>query len=425
MIKGGHVVDPGNKKNEVCDILVDGQSIADVGKGISARADQVIDASGMFVIPGRVDMHEHLRDPGREDNETVARGTSAAAKGGVTTVVAMPNTDPSMDSSERIRVFKGIIAQDARINVFIAGAITRGRKGIELVDINALHQEGVIALTDDGSSVDAPDIMRSALKQAHECGLRVLCHCEDTALSAHGVVNLGLTSTRMGLRGISTASEYERVKRDIQLAREAGVPVHIQHVSCRGSVEIIAEAKKKGFPVTAETAPHYFSLTEEAVLGFDPNTKMNPPLRSSDDLEAVRQGLKDGVIDAIASDHAPHTENEKDIEFERAAFGVIGLETELAIGITELVYGRGWGWPLLVEKMALNPARILGLEKGTLGKGRAADIVIVDPDHEWVVTRGDFVSKSKNSCFLGRRLRGAVMHTLCAGRIVYSRDETA
>jgi len=370
-------------------------------------------------MPGLVDMHVHLREPGREDKETIATGTKAALKGGVTSVLAMPNTSPPMDCPENLALLKSIIKKTANANVFIAGAISRGRLGKELTDIANLKKEGVVAISDDGSSVDSDELFFEALKKAKEHKVLVICHSEDKSLSAKGVVNLGFISTRMGLRGISRESEYKRVARDIELAAEAEAPVHIAHISCRESVELIAEAKKKGIKVTAETCPQYFSLSEEVVLGYDTNMKMNPPLRSKDDVASIRQGLKNGVIDVIVSDHAPHTENEKDIEFERAEFGVVGLETELAVGITELVHPGLLDWSGLVKKMAFNPAQILGIDKGTLSEGADADIIVVSPDQEWVVEKSRFVSKSKNSAFLGRKLRGVVEHTICAGEVVY------
>jgi len=314
-----------------------------------------------------------------------------------------------------------LIQTDAKANVFIAGTITLGRKGEKLSEIAKLKQQGALAITDDGASVDNNALFLKALERARENNLLVICHSEDKALSKNGVVNLGITSTRMGVRGISCDSEYKRVQRDIRLAERSKAAVHIAHLSCKESVEIVAQAKKRGIKVTAETAPHYFALTEEAVLGFDTNTKMNPPLRSQGDLEAIKQGLKNGVIDVIASDHAPHTENEKDIEFERAAFGVIGLETELALGITELV-GKGiLDWSGLVKVMSANPARILGLDKGSLGLERDADVIIVSPDEQWQLKKEEIVSKSKNSPFIGKRLKGRVEYTICGGKVVYTK----
>jgi dihydroorotase len=425
LIKNGRVIDPANAMNEVCDILVENTKISKVAKNIKADADEIIDATNKIVMPGIVDMHVHLREPGREDKETVASGTKAALKGGVTAVLAMPNTLPAMDSVDNIRLLKGIIKKTANANVFIAGAITKARQGKELTDIAKLKKEGVVAISDDGSSVDSDELMLKANKLAKDQKVLVICHCEDKSLSSKGVVNLGVISTRLGLRGISNESEYKRVQRDIELARNAKCPVHIAHLSCKESVELIAKAKKKGIRVSAETAPHYFSLNEEAVLGYDTNMKVNPPLRSKDDASAIRQGLKDGTIDAIASDHAPHTANEKEIEFEYAEFGTIGLETMLAVSITELIITGVLDWVDLVKKLAFNPAKILGIDKGRLDIRYDADLIVVSPDKEWIVQKEEIVSKSKNSAFLGRKLRGVVEYTICRGRIAFSRDSVS
>ncbi|MFH0913153.1 MAG: dihydroorotase [Candidatus Omnitrophota bacterium] len=423
LIKNGRVIDPANKRDEVCDILVENDKIAQVAKNLKTQADDTIDAADKIVMPGIIDIHVHLREPGREDKETVATGTRAALKGGVTSVLAMPNTLPAMDSLDNIRLLKGAIKQSAQANVFLAGAITKGRLGKEVTDIASFKKEGVVAISDDGASVDSDELMREALRKAKEEGILVICHCEDKSLSGNGVVNRGIISTRMGLRGISRESEYKRVQRDIELAERIKAPLHIAHVSCRESVEIIAKAKKEGVQVSAEVTPHHFSLTEEAVLGFDANMKINPPLRSREDLEALRQGLKSGVIDVIASDHAPHTENEKEIEFERAAFGTIGLETELAASIAELINTGLLGWLELVRKLCLNPAKILGINKGALGVGCDADIILVSPRKEWIVKKEDFLSKSKNSAFLGKKLTGVIEYTICRGKIVYKNPD--
>jgi dihydroorotase len=420
LIKGGRVIDPANKLDEVCDILVEGSKISKVAKNIKSEADKIIDAKDKIVIPGLVDMHVHLREPGREDKETVLSGTKAALKGGVTSLLAMPNTTPAIDSTENIQLLKNIIKNSACANVFISGAITKARLGEELSDIAALKKEGAVAITDDGSSVDSETLMLEALKKAKTNNILVICHSEDKSLSNHGVVNAGLTATRLGLRGISKESEYKRIERDIDLAEKSGAPVHIAHVSCKESVAIIASAKKRGVKVTCETAPHYLALSEEEVLNYDSNLKMNPPLRGKEDVAAIKAGLKSGTIDAIASDHAPHTENEKEIEFERAEFGVTGLETELAVGITELVQPGILSWPELVLKMSVNPARILGLDKGTLSIGACADIVIVDAQKEWLVEKNQLVSKSKNSAFLNKKLKGVVEYTLLSGKITYN-----
>ena len=419
LIKNGHVIDPGNKIDEIMDILAEDGKISKVTRGIDVKADTVIDAADKIVMPGIVDMHVHLREPGREDKETVFSGTKAAAKGGVTSVLAMPNTLPSLDSAGVIKTLSDIIKKTANVGVFICGAITMERTGKKLTDIAALKKQGVIAISDDGNSIDSDELMWQALKEAKKEKLLVICHSEDKSLSGKGVVNLGLTSTRLGVRGIPKESEYKRVARDIMLAEKSGANVHIAHVSCGESVEIIRKAKKKGVKVTAETAPHYFGLNEEDLLDYNTNMKVNPPLRTKDDVLAVREGLKDSTIDVIASDHAPHTENEKEIEFEHAEFGSTGLETELAVSVTELVSRGVLTWSELVKKISLNPANVLRIDKGTLGPGKDADIAIISADKEWVVNKVGFASKSKNSAFIGRKLKGAVEYTIYKGKVIY------
>lgn len=419
LIKNGRVIDPANNLNAITDIFVEGKIISEVGKAIKTKPDMVIDAMDKIVMPGIVDMHVHLREPGREDKETISTGTAAALKGGVTSVVAMPNTSPAMDSPGNVQILKAIIKKDARANVYICGAITKDRAGVQATDIEQLKKEGVPAISDDGNSVEREDVLLEALKNAKKSDILVILHCEDSKLSNNGVVNSGIISTRLGLRGISKESEYKRIERDIGLAEKIEARVHIAHVSCAESVELIAKAKKRGVNVTAESAPHYFSLTEDAVMDYDTNMKMKPPLRAKNDLNAIKQGLRDGTIDAIASDHAPHTENEKYIEFDRAEFGVVGLETELAVAITELIDKKILDWPGLVGKLALNPSRILGIDKGALNKNKDADIIIVSPDREWIVKKDSLISKSKNSAFLGRKLKGVVEYSICAGRIAY------
>ena len=332
----------------------------------------------------------------------------------------MPNTQPAIDSLPMVKIYREIISRTAQANVSMSSAITMGRQG-KSIDMEGLAREGVIAFSDDGGSLDDADLLRQAFSRAKKCGTLVICHCEDKALVSRGVVNLGIISTCMGLRGISKESEHKRVARDLQLAKDADAAVHIAHVSCKESVELIAKAKKEGVAVTAETAPHYLAFTQEDVRGYDTNMKMNPPLRGEEDREALIAGLKNGTIDVIASDHAPHTVNEKDIEFEFAEFGVIGLETLLSVGVTYLIGYSGFTWKELIEKMSCNPARILRLEKGTLGAGKDADIAVLSPGEEWVVEKETLVSKSKNSSFLGRTLKGCVEYTICAGEIRYRR----
>lgn len=421
LIKNGRIIDPACALDATADIFIRDGRIVRVGERLAqGAADTVIDASGKIIMPGLVDIHVHLREPGREDKETVESGTKAALKGGVTTVLAMPNTDPAIDSVENVRLLKDIIKKSAACDVLIASAITKGRRGEELVDFAALKKEGVVAVTDDGSSVANASRMFEALKSATHHGLFLMSHCEEASLAHGGVMNLGFVSTQLGLRGIPKASEFRMVERDVRLAEKAGARLHITHVSCLESAELIAFYRRQGVAVTADTAPHYFCLTDEDLFGFDANLKMNPPLRGRGDTGAIRECLKNGAIDAIASDHAPHTENEKEIEFDRAAFGVTGLETELSVAATELVATGLLGWPELVRLMSLNPARLLGTQKGTLKEGSDADIVVFDPTREWKVTKESFISKSKNSAFLGRTLKGAVECTIYRGNIVYT-----
>ncbi|MCF7916497.1 MAG: dihydroorotase, partial [Candidatus Omnitrophica bacterium] len=363
LIKKGKIVGSSINKKE-SDILIDQGKIVKIHTNISARdIDKSIDAKGKIIIPGIVDMHVHLREPGREDKETIASGTKAALAGGVTSVLAMPNTKPAIDSVEVVKFIKEKIKGQALVEVLLAAAITKGRKGEKLVDIETLAEQGVKAITDDGDSVDNSKLMLQAFKQAAKNNIIVICHSEDKALSKKGVLNLGFSSTCLGLRGIPKSAEFKRVARDIKLAEEAQARVHIAHVSCRESVEIIKEAKKKGIKVTAETAPHYFSLSDQDIWNFDTNKKINPPLREEEDVLSIKQALAEGTIDVIASDHAPHTENEKDIEFDRAEFGTIGLETELAVAFTELIEKKFLGWQDLIEKFRIKPAEILGLKK--------------------------------------------------------------
>lgn len=424
LIKNGQVVDPANQLNAVTDILIENGRIAGLIPDMQEKASQVIDARGRIVMPGIVDMHAHLREPGREDKETVASGTRAALKGGVTSILAMPNTQPPMDAAKNIRLLKGIIEQTALAQVFICGTITKGRLGAELADIAELKAEGAIAISDDGASVESEELMFKALAKAAKEDILVICHCEDKNIAGQGVVNLGIVSTRLGLRGLSQEAEYQRIARELDLAEKTQTRIHIAHLSCKESIDLIARAKKKGVRVTAEVTPHHLALRQEEVLGFDTNMKMNPPLRSERDIAALKEGLKSGVIDAVASDHAPHTENEKEIEFERAEFGTIGLETMLAVSITELVNSGILDWPGLVRKLCLNPARILGVNKGTLSPGSDADLAIVSPQKQWQVRKDDIYSKSKNSAFLGRTLTGRVEYTLFGGKIVYHNPET-
>ncbi|UCD54671.1 MAG: dihydroorotase [Candidatus Omnitrophota bacterium] len=417
IIKNGYIIDPSNKKEGVFDILIEGSKIKEVSKSIKAKDKEIIDAKKKIIIPGLIDMHVHLREPGREDIETVKSGTGAAISGGITSICSMPNTRLSMDNIENLELLKSIIKRDAGAFVSIIGAITKGREGKEIVDMKMMKEKGAIALSDDGNSIQDERVMLDALKKAKENGLLLISHCEDKTISKNGVVNEGIVATKLGLRGISKKAEYEFVGRDIELARKTKAKLHIAHVSCKESVDMIRKAKKDGVKVSAETGPQYFSLRDECCVTYDTRTKMNPPLRSAEDVEAIKKGLTDGTIDAIASDHAPHGKHEKEIEFDLAAFGIIGLETSLALAIMNLVETKRISWMRLVELMSANPAKILGLNhKGNLSPGSDADITIIDPEKKWVYTKDSIRSKSKNSPFIGWQFKGKVTGVIVGGR---------
>ena len=417
LIKNGRVIDPANKIDDILDILISNGRIEKVGKDLNDKAE-TIDAKGLIVAPGLVDMHTHLREPGREDEETICSGTRAAIKGGFTSVACMPNTEPPLDNPAIIKTLKEIIKKDARVNTFIIGTITEGRAGKRATDFHKMKKEGVVAVSDDGSSIEDEKVMSEALEQSREENLLIIAHCEDRKVSGSGVMNHGFTATKLGLKGIPSESEYEPIKRDVELAKRSSARLHIAHVSTKESVDIIRRAKKEGVKVTAETAPHYFSLTEECCATYDTNTKMNPPLRSKEDVEELKKGLKDGTIDVIATDHAPHTDSEKDVEFAFAPFGIIGLETALSLSIMELVEKKILSWTGLITKISVNPSNILGIDRGSLKKGSIADVVIIDPNKEYTYTKDSIESKSKNSPFISWVLKGSVERVFVGGKPV-------
>lgn len=417
LIKNGHVIDPANKVDEKLDVLVTDGKIAKLAKpgSLSDNSAQVIDASGRLVVPGLVDMHVHLREPGFEYKETIATGTAAARAGGFTSVCCMPNTNPVNDSRS---VTEFILAQarSASARVFPVGAITKGSKGEELTEMAELHTAGCLAVSDDGKPLMNAAIARRAMEYSRIFDMLVISHCEDSSLSDKGVMNEGVVSTELGLRGIPRSAEDVMTGRDISLAELTGCRLHIAHVSTAGSVRLVRDAKSRGVKVTAETCPHYFSLTEEAVRGYNTMAKMNPPLRIADDVAAIKQGLKDGTIDVIATDHAPHALDEKSGEFDYAPFGIVGLET--ALGLTLKLVEEGIiSLTELVRKLSLNPATVFKLDKGTLAIGADADITIIDPNLEWNVDASLFRSKSKNTPFNGWKLKGKAIQTIVGGRL--------
>lgn len=420
LIKNGRVLDPKNQIDSVMDVYIEDGEIVQMEPDIDMDGGDIeeIDATGLIVAPGLVDMHCHLREPGFEYKEDIETGTRSAAMGGFTSIACMPNTKPVVDNRAVVEYIINRAKEAGVVNVYPIGAATKGLKGEELAEIGELKFAGVVAISDDGRPVESPALMRNAMQYAAMFDTPVISHCEEMSLSEGGAMNEGAVATRLGLRGISRASEEVMVSRDAILAQAYNLPVHIAHVSTRGSVEIVRHAKQMGVPITCETCPHYFTLTEDAVVGFDANAKMNPPLRTADDVAAIIEGLVDGTIDAIATDHAPHHIDEKNLEFDLAMNGIVGFETALGLGITYLVKPGYLTLSQLLEKMSGNPAEILGLNKGQLRTGKPADIVIFDPDKAWTVDPAAFQSKSKNSPFGGFALYGQVEYTIVSGNIV-------
>ncbi len=421
LLKNGRIIDPVGLVDRVGDLLVLEGVIAPTAAAVPAGIRQ-IDCSGCWVVPGLIDMHVHLREPGEEYKEDIASGTRAAAAGGFTGVACMPNTKPVNDCAA-VTSYILARARSASARVWPVAAVSHGSLGEELCEYGELKAAGAVALSDDGRPVVNSQFMRRAMEYAGDHGLLVISHAEEPALSRHGVMHEGVVSTRLGLRGIPAAAEAIMVYREIALAEEMGLPVHIAHVSTAMATGLIREARQRGVRVTAETAPHYFTLTDEAVSGYDTNAKMNPPLRSAADREAIRQGLADGTFDAIATDHAPHSPLEKELEFDLAANGIIGLESSLSLSL-ELVRQGIIDARRLVELLSCNPARILGVPGGSLGPGAVADITIIDPEREYVFTADCVKSKSRNTPFLSRSLRGRAVLTLLAGRTTHSLFES-
>ncbi|MBN2570003.1 MAG: dihydroorotase [Deltaproteobacteria bacterium] len=420
LLKGGRVIDPSQNIDSPMDILIEGETISRIKSNINPKSGvRVFDLKDKIVSPGLVDMHTHLREPGFEYKETIRTGSEAAVAGGFTSIACMANTEPVNDS----RSVTEFILKQARLadmaHVYPVAALSKGLKGKVLAEFGELKDAGAVAFSDDGNPVGDSGLMRNALEYAYSLGMTVMSHCEDTSLSAGGVMNEGLVSTLIGLQGIPNIAEDIMTARDIAIAGYTGTSVHISHVSTSGSVQAVREAKKMGIKVTAETAPHYFTLTDDALKEYSTNFKMYPPLRSIEDTEAIKTGLRDGTIDAIASDHAPHSTIEKDVEFDYAANGIIGLETSLALCM-KLVDEGILSLRELIEKMSINPAAILKIPKGTLKTGAIADVTVIDPQKVWVVNIENFRSKSRNSPFQGWQLKGKAVLTIVSGSIKYS-----
>ncbi|MDP8258388.1 MAG: dihydroorotase [Candidatus Aadella gelida] len=418
LIKNGRIIDPANGIDKKGDILIEKGKIVKVGENIKAKDAALIDAKGKICAPGFIDMHTHLREPGREDAETIETGVKAAIAGGFTTVCAMPNTTPPCDDQSIAELIIRKAEEIGLARVVPIGTITKERKGEELSQMAEMKKAGCKAMSDDGDTVQDASLMRRALEYASMMDLLVITHCEDKALASDGVAREGYYSTILGLSPIPAEAESTIVERDIRLAEKAEANIHIAHVSTSSSIEIIRAAKKRGVKVTAEVTPHHLSLRDADLTEYDTNLKVNPPLAPEEDVKALKMALKDGTIDVIATDHAPHPENEKEKEFDYAPFGMIGLETALPVTRKALLDEKHLEWNELIEKFTCNPARILGLDRGTLGEGKAADIIIIDPEEEWVYKKEEIISKSKNSPFVGKKMKGRVTDVIVAGKHV-------
>lgn len=425
LIKGGHVIDPANNIDGVMDVFIENGIISEVGNNpdLEGLEMEIIDAAGKIVAPGLVDMHVHLREPGQEYKEDIESGTCAAVMGGVTSVACMPNTEPVCDNEAVVSFILNKAKEVGYVNVFPVGAISKGLNGKELAEIGSMKFAGAVAVSDDGHPVSDSGLMRRAMIYADMFDMPVISHCEELTLTNDGSMNDGEVATALGLKGISRAAEEVMAARDILVAEEENKRVHIAHISTRGTVELIRQAKKRGVRVTCETCPHYFSLTEEACIGFNTNAKMNPPLRTADDVAAIKEGLADGTIDCIVTDHAPHHIDEKNCEFAIAKNGIVGLETSLGLALKNLVSEGVLTMSQLIEKMSLNPSRILGISRGTLGEGKSADVVIFDPSKEWTVDITKLHSKGKNSPYDGFKLLGKPEYVIVGGEIKVNQGE--
>lgn len=419
-IKNGYLLDPASKREGNYDLLIEDGIIIKIEKQISENADKVIDAAGHYVMPGFIDLHVHLREPGFEYKETIKTGSMAAARGGFTTICPMPNTRPVIDNVEMIKFILEKAKEDSVVNILPVGAVTIGQMGKEITDIKAMAKAGMKAISEDGKSVMDAELYRRAMKEAKEAGIVVLAHCEDKNMAADGALNEGIKSKELGIKGISNGVEDVIVARDILLAKETGVKLHLCHCSTKDSASLIKWAKEQGQEVSGEVCPHHFVLSDRDILEDDGNYKMNPPLRSKEDVKALKDGLREGVMAAIATDHAPHSKEEKEKSIQDAAFGIVGLETAFALTMTSLVE-TGYLTPMqMVEKLSYNPARIIGVDRGSLEVGKVADITIADETAEYEICADEFVSKGKNTPFEGYKVRGKIKMTMVNGRIVYS-----
>ena len=420
LIKNGRVINPSENLDKVMDIFVEDGIIKEKAESIEKQADTVIDAAGCYVMPGLIDLHVHFRDPGLTYKEDIETGSKAAAKGGFTTVCCMPNTKPVVDNVETVKYIIEKGEKTGLTNVLPVGAVTKNMAGVEITDVEELKKAGICAISEDGKSVMNSGVYRKAMKKAAKANVPVLAHCEDINLVEGGVINLGDKSSELGVKGISNAVEDVIAMRDIMLAKETGATLHLCHCSTKDSVEMVKRAKEEGIKVTAEVCPHHFSMCSDDITSNDGNFKMNPPLRAREDMEALIKGLQDDIMDVISTDHAPHSAEEKAKDLEHAPFGIVGLETSVALTVTNLVK-KGYLTPMqMAAKMSYNPAKVLGIPKGTLDEGKIADITIINPDKEYTIDVNTFESKGKNTPFDGYKVSGEVEYTILNGKVVYS-----
>ncbi len=435
LIKGGHVINPATGLDEDADVYVEEGKVSRIGKGLKVKADREINAKGCYVMPGFIDMHVHLRDPGYEQKETIETGCQAAAHGGYTTILAMPNTKPVVDNPDVVRYVHNKAKAVGCVNVMQVGAVTKGQKGEKLADIEGMAKAGIPAISEDGKTVMNALLYRQAMEKAAESGLVVLAHCEDSNLVDGGVMNQDERSKELGLKGITNSVEDIIIARDIMLAYDTGAKLHLCHCSTNDSVYMVRHAKSEGIKVSAEVCPHHFTLTSDDIKKIDAtiqqehqiaidadadtNFKMNPPLRTKRDVDALKEGLKDGTMEVIATDHAPHTFEDKNTSMKKAPFGIVGLETAASLTYSELVL-QGYLTPMqMAEKMSYNPAKIIGIDKGDISEGKVADIVIFDPKKKYTIDKNKFASKGKNTPFHGRKVTGKVQCTIVDGEVVY------
>ena len=420
LIKNGRLINPSENLDKVMDIFVEDGIIKEKAESIEKQADTVIDAAGCYVMPGLIDLHVHFRDPGLTYKEDIETGSKAAAKGGFTTVCCMPNTKPVVDNVETVKYIIEKGEKTGLTNVLPVGAVTKNMAGVEITDVEELKKAGICAISEDGKSVMNSGVYRKAMKNAAKANVPVLAHCEDINLVEGGVINLGDKSSELGVKGISNAVEDVIAMRDIMLAKETGATLHLCHCSTKDSVEMVKRAKEEGIKVTAEVCPHHFSMCSDDITSNDGNFKMNPPLRAREDMEALIKGLQDDIMDVISTDHAPHSAEEKAKDLEHAPFGIVGLETSVALTVTNLVK-KGYLTPMqMAAKMSYNPAKVLGIPKATLDEGKIADITIINPDKEYTIDVNTFESKGKNTPFDGYKVSGEVEYTILNGKVVYS-----